>query len=99
MQLFSNPQQTHAAKIKREPYENCKLPMSSKERSAHASVTNRMPSHSRGLIFSLKAASATRAVAAISKLFKREAFAAVVARSPNSKQMGAAMSSKIIAAT
>ena len=43
--------------------------------------------------------SAMRAVATISKLFNKDAFAAVVEASPNSRQTGAAISKRIIAMT
>ena len=86
-----------ARRMKSEPKENRRLDMSSKDRSAQESVMSAMPAHRRGLIVSLNTASATTAVATISKLFSREAFAAVVDFKPYKRQMGAAMSSKIMA--
>ena len=71
--------------------------MSSNDRSAQESVTNTMPAQSRGEMLSLKTASAMTAVATISKLLRREALAAVVLLSPSIKEMGAAISSAIIA--
>ncbi len=71
--------------------------MSSNERIAHERVTQRIPSQRRLLIASLNITRAIRAVATISKLLSREAFAALVALSPNIRSIGAAMSRSIIA--
>ena len=60
-------------------------------------VTSPMASHSRREIFSPNSSRAMRAVATISKLFSRAALAAVVDLRPTSRQMGAAMSSRIMA--
>lgn len=97
VQLFSIPQHTQARRINSEPNENCRLEPSSKDSKPQEMVTKIIPAHRRGLIFSLNTASATRAVATISKLFKSEAFAAVVNFNPYKRQIGAAISNKIIA--
>ena len=97
MQLFSKPQHTAASRTNSEPAENFRLLISSKESSAQDSTTKKIPAHRRGEIFSLKIISAMIAVATISKLLSKEAFAAVVLSSPISRKMGAAMSSTIMA--
>ena len=71
--------------------------MSSNDNNVQDAVTNRIPSQSLGEIVSLKSTKAMIAVATISKLLSREAFAAVVMVSPKSRQMGAAISRTIIA--
>lgn len=96
VQLFSKPQQKPASRINSEPQENCRLVISSKDSTAQDSVTNNIPSQRRELIFSLKTIKAMIAVATISKLLSNEAFAAAVDSNPISKQIGAAMSSRII---
>ncbi len=62
-----------------------------------SAATNRIPAQSLGEITSLKITKAITAVATISKLFRREAFAVVVFVRPKSRQMGAAISSSTIA--
>ncbi len=64
---------------------------------AQLTTVNRMPAHRRGLTASPKTSRAMSAVATISKLFSSAALAAVVARSPSIRQMGAAISSAIMA--
>ena len=59
---------------------------------ALAAVTQAIAHHRRGRIASPNRSSAMTDVATISKLFKREAFAAVVFASPAIRQIGAAMS-------
>ena len=71
--------------------------MSSKDKRVQDAVTNRIPSHSLAEIASLKISSAMTAVATISKLLRRDALAAVVMVRPNSRLIGAAISSTIIA--
>ena len=75
VQLFSIPHRMQASRTKRDPKLNCRLEMSSKDKRAQDAVTNRIPSHSLAEIASLKIISAMIAVATISKLFSREAFA------------------------
>ena len=48
MQLFSNPQQTQASRTRREPRENRRLSLPSKERMMHAAVTRKMAAQMAG---------------------------------------------------
>ena len=97
VQLFSMPQHRQASRINTEPSENLRLDRSSNESSAQEDATNPMPSHKRGLICSRKITSAISAVATISKLLSRDAFAAVVRERPNRRKIGARISSTIMA--
>ena len=83
--------------IVNDPAENFSFEISSNESNAHDAVTNSIPAQSRGLIFSLNMTSAITAVATISKLFSSDAFAAEVDFKPNNRQIGAAISSSIMA--
>ena len=69
----------------------------SKDSNAQEMVINKIPNQRRTLILSLNIANAMIEVATISKLFNKDALAAVVDFNPNNKQIGAAISSKIIA--
>ena len=64
VQLFSNPQHTHANRINAEPKEKRKLSTPSKDNNKQEQTTNAIPVHSRALIFSLNASSAITAVVA-----------------------------------
>ena len=97
VQLFSMPQHTVARRMKSDPVLNWKLDVSSKDRSIQDAVTKMMPSHSLVDIFSLNIARAITAVATISKLLRRDAFAAEVILSPKRRKIGAAISSVIMA--
>ena len=96
VQLFSNPQQTVAARTKREPYENLKLSVPSSESRMLDSVISAIAAHSLPEIGSLKIKSAISEVATISKLPSREAFADVPLLMPSIRKTGAAMSRTII---
>ena len=99
MQLFSNPQHTAASSTNAEPHENCRLDISSKDKIILDMVMSAIPAQSLTDTASLNITSAMTAVAAISKLLRSEAFAAVVAPSPYIRHIGAAISSKIIPST
>ena len=73
VQLFSSPQHTAASRTSREPFEKCMPCKFSRESSAHAAVTQRIPSHSRTRMRSRKTTHAISAVATISKLFRSAA--------------------------
>ena len=98
VQLFSKPQHTQASSTSSDPREKRRLDTSSKDSSRQLATVNRMPAHRRGLMASPNNSRAISAVATISKLLSSEALAAVVARSPSIRQMGAAISSTIMAA-
>ena len=93
VQLFSKPQQTQASSTNRDPQEKDRLLMSSKDSSRLEAVTRAMASQSRLEMASRNTTRAVMAVATISKLFSREALAAVVRIRPAMRKMGAAMSS------
>ena len=97
VQLFSNPQHTAARRTNSDPYEKRRADISSKESMPQDKVIKKMPDHNRALIVSLKTIKAMIAVATISKLLSKETLAAEVDIRPNIRQIGAAISSKIIA--
>lgn len=96
MQLFSSPQQQVANTTNREPIENWKLPLPSKDKTILDSVMKPIAIHSFPDTFSLKIYKAINVVATISKLPRSEALDAVPILIPIIKNIGAAISNTII---
>ena len=78
VQLFSNPQHTHAPKTNNEPLLKVNAPLPSKLSIILAIVTNTIANHNFLDITSLKIINAISDVATISKLFNNETFAELV---------------------
>ena len=97
VQLFSKPQHMQASRTNKDPQENCKLLISSKDSNKLESVTRTMANHNFLLIASMKIINAIKEVATISKLFSSEAFAALHLVNPIIKKIGAAISKTTIA--
>ena len=96
VQLFSSPQQQEAARTRREPVLNWKLPLPSKLNVILAMVTSIIANVSFLESVSLKIRNARHEVATISKLLSRDAFAEFVEPSPSINRIGAAISNRII---
>ena len=96
VKLFSKPQDSAASKTKSEPKLNLNALMSSTDSMMLATVTKMMAIRNRLGIASLKIKKANIAVATTSKLLSKATFSGLVILSPNSKMMGANISSRII---
>ena len=96
VQLFSSPQQIQANRTNIEPKVKYKLPSPCIDNNIHAKVIKPMPHHRCFDNFSLNITNAITDVATISKLFIKEAFAAVVLAKPIIKKMGAIISNTTI---
>ena len=92
VQLFSRPQQVHASITNIDPIEKEKALTSSNESNALEMTIRTIAAQSIFLILSLKTINAMSEVATISKLFRRDAFAAVALLSPVIMSIGAAIS-------
>ncbi len=96
MVLFSNPQHRLAPSTSSAPVEKERAERSLRLSSTLAAVMSAMASHMRLPIASRKSTRAKKAVAAISKLPRREAVAALARLSPSMSRIGAAISSSTI---
>ena len=96
VQLFSNPQERHANKTKIDPIEKDILPLSDIDKITLEAVISIIANHILLPIASLKIKSAINVVATISKLLSKETLEDVVVESPIIKNIGAAISNKII---
>ena len=93
VKLFSNPQHIQESSIKSDPKESVRQAVSPTEIIILAKDTRPTAIHNRMDINSLKTIKAMTEVAAISKLFSNEAFAAEVMDKPIIWKIEAAMSS------
>ena len=99
VQLFSRPQQRHAATTASEPGENDRPSLPSTDSRIADSVMTATGAHILAEILSRKMVTAITVVATISKLFSSETDDAGELNSPYISRIGAAMSRRIIATT